>query len=237
MHKVSRSKRRRKRHSSSDTVQTNSTIGNPHDAIVRGYHEFPWEHSLDRVVKNVPYPNGLGRLMEEKAKGGSGSDEENVQGPKFDTRDVEAEHGTKMRSMKEQGGEKESTPAVTPTRECGEQASTQKQKQPLCSNIKSAHDSVKETVQLSDLLQPSKDMATAKIPEPKLHTLVPDPFGIERKPVLRKPIRPVTETTNSNVLRAEVKNTALEAFLLLFALGSFGACTICLVVMELLSRW
>jgi len=246
MRLASRCKRRRQRRPSFDTIQANPSVGNAEDVITGGYHGFPGGRSMDRVVKNAPYPYDLGwqgRLMEGRTRGQSEDDEENVEKARFGTRNVEAEDGTEMRSMKERGGKKEedcksTSPAATcRSRECGEQASTQslqqrqQQQQPPRSRINSARNVVMETVHLSDPLQASTDMATAKIPDPTLRRF-PDAFVTARKPVLRKPVPNITETANS-----DVKNTALEAFLLLFALGAFGAFTLCFVVMELLSRW
>jgi len=101
--------------------------------------------------------------------------------------------------------------------------------------IKSSLDGVVDKASLFGSPQILTDMATAKTPDPLLRTF-PDRFIVARKPIVRKPVPHTTKTDNSDELREEVKNTALEALLLLFALGAFGACTVCFVVMELLSR-
>lgn len=251
MRLATRCKQQHKKRSFFDTAQINPTDQDPENAIIKGYHVFPSEHSLDHLEKNAPQPPDLGkhaRWMDDRVnKRNEDASQKNVHEARFRTRDMETEGGVEMRDMKEQKGKKEdckSTPAATPTsQECGEQAKTQNQQKeqpqqqpPPSSRIKPEKIPVKKSVHFSDPLRFSSEMITMKTSDPEIRTF-PEPFVISRKPVLRKPVPPITVTGDSNVLRAKVKNTALEAFLLLFALGAFGACTVCFVVMQVLSRW
>ena len=184
--------------------------------------------------------------MGESAGGGSGDGKKYARRVGSGNRDGGAENGTEMKSMKWLGVKEEDRrppPAATPTaRECGKQASMQNQQRqqqqqrqpPPCSKIKPPPDGVEERPHISaPPPQPLTDMTMTKTTDPLLHTF-PNPVVIARKPVVRKPVPHRTKKANSDVLRVEVKNTALETFLLLFAIGAFGACTVCFVVTELL---